>query len=254
MNLLKERISHNEIILGTMLSEVTTPNIVRMLAVGGFEFVIVDCEHGYFNFSQAAEIVGIANGIHLPIIIRIPEIRREVITKYMDMGADGLLVPMTSTRKEIKTVVEYAKYSPLGKRGISTQRPHTEYNPNGLSQYMKLANQRTIIFAQIETREGVQNINDILSLEGVDGALIGPNDMSCDCGDPGNYDTKEMQNNFATVIAASKQNGKPCGIISGNMPLLNRCRADGMTIFSCNSETGLILSGAKRTVHEFYAR
>lgn len=252
MNLLKERLSRRETVLGTMLSEITTPNIARMLAAGGFEFLIIDCEHGYFDYSQTAAIVGIANGIRLPVIVRIPEIRREVITKYMDMGADGLLAPMTGTRADIETVVRYAKYAPLGQRGISTQRPHTEYNPPALPRYMEEANRRTVIFAQIETREGVRNIDDILAAEGVDGVLVGPNDMACDCGTPGDFDTPEMRANLDAVAAAADRAGKPCGIISGKMPLLNRCRAAGMTVFSCNSEAGLILSGAKRTVREFY--
>lgn len=250
MNLLKERMAKHEYVLGTMVSEITTPNIARMLAAGGFEFIIVDCEHGYFDYSQTAAIIGIANGIHLPVIIRIPEIRREIVTKYMDMGADGLLVPMTGTKEDIEQVVYYAKYAPLGMRGISTQRAHTEYNPPKLTDYMVQANRRTIIFAQIETREGVRNIDSIVSTEGVDAVLVGPNDMACDCGTPGSFDTPEMKANLSAVIKAANRAGKPSGIISGNIPFLKSCRTQGMTIFSCNSEAGLILSGAKRVVQD----
>ena len=251
MNSLKQKLNSHDFVLGTMISEITTPNIARMLAAGGFSFIIVDCEHGYFDYSQTAAIIGIANGIHLPVIIRIPEIRRELITKYMDMGADGLLVPMTGTRKAIEQDVRYAKYQPLGERGVSTQRAHTEYNPPALSEYFVQANSRTMIFAQIETREGVRNIEEILGTEGVDAALIGPNDMACDCGTPGDFHTEEMQSNISRVIAAGQKLGKPTGIISGNIPFLKECQKAGMTVFSCNSEVGMIISGAKRIVREF---
>lgn len=253
MNLLKKQLKEGNFILGTMLSEITTPNIVRMFAAGGFNFVIIDCEHGYFDYSQVAAIVGIAKGINLPTIIRIPLISRECITKYMDMGADGLLVPMTGTKEDIKKVVDYAKYSPLGQRGISTQRAHTNYNPPPLSEYMKEANNNTIIFAQIETSEGVSNISDILSVEGVDAALVGPNDLAADLGTPGNFATEDMNNSIASVIAASKKIGKPCGIISGNIPFLKDCQGKGMTVLSCNSEVGMIISGSKKIVKEFEA-
>jgi 2-keto-3-deoxy-L-rhamnonate aldolase RhmA len=166
----------------------------------------------------------------------------------MDMGADGLLVPMTGTKEDIETVVRYAKYMPVGMRGVSTQRAHTEYNPPALSEYFASANDRTVIFAQIETCEGVANIEEILSTEGVDGALIGPNDMACDCGTPGDFHTEKMQSNIDRVIEAARRAGKPSGIISGNIPFLKECEQKGMTVFSCNSEVGMIIKGAKQIV------
>lgn len=251
MNLLKQRLNKGKFALGTMLSEITTPNIPRILAAGGFDFIIIDCEHGYFDYSQVAAIVGIANGIHLPVIIRIPEIRRECITKYMDIGADGLLVPMTGTKEDIQRVVAYAKYAPVGKRGLSTQRAHTNYNPPPLTDYMREANNRTIIFAQIESREGVTNIDEILGVEGVDAALMGPNDLASDLGTPGNFDTEEMQGSINAVITAANRIGKPCGIISSKIPFLQDCQAKGMSVLSCNSEVGMIMNSAKRIVKEF---
>ncbi len=251
MNLLKERLNKNEFVLGTMISEISSPNIPRMLQSGGFEFAILDCEHGCFDYSQASGIIGIAAGIHMPIIVRLPEIRREVITKYMDMGATGLMAPMTGCREDMEAIVRFSKYHPLGKRGISTQRAHTSYNPPPLSSYMKKANDETIIIAQLETKEGIANAEDILSVEGVDCALIGPNDLSCDLGRPGDITASEVQYCIRMAIAAAKKLNKPCGIISGSMPLLKNCREMGMTVFSCSSEIGLIISGAKGIVNQF---
>lgn len=251
MNSFKKQIQNQETVLGTMISEITTPNIARMLAAGGFSFAILDCEHGYFDYSQAAAIIGIANGIHLPLLIRIPEIRREVITRYMDMGADGLLVPMTGTPQDMETVVRYAKYPPLGMRGVSTQRAHTGYCPPPLKEYFPAANERTLLFAQIETREGVANIDQILSVPGVDAALIGPNDMACDCQTPGDFHTPFMQQNIQTVIQSGRRHGKPTGIISGKLSFLKECREQGMTIFSCGSEISMIISGARKIVKDF---
>lgn len=251
MNSLKEKISAGRIVLGTMLSEITTPNVSRMLAAGGFEYLIVDCEHGYFDYSQAAAIIGICNGIGFPVIIRIPQIGRECITKYMDMGADGLLVPMTGTAQDIRRVVEYAKYAPLGKRGISTTRAHTNYNPPPLLEYTRQANARTILFAQIETREGVGNSGEIAAIEGVDALLIGPNDLAADLGAPGDFATPEMDESIRTVIAAARKAGKQSGIIASKIPFLQQCRDKGMTLFSCGSEAGMIKSGAKAIVKQF---
>lgn len=251
MGSLKEKIKGGRTVLGTMLSELATPNVARMLSAGGFEYLIVDCEHGSFDYSQTAAIVGICNGIGFPVVIRIPQISRECITKYMDMGADGLLVPMTGTAQDIRRAVEYAKYAPLGKRGISTTRAHTNYNPPPLAEYTRQANARTVLFAQIETREGVANSAGIAAVEGVDALLVGPNDLAADLGAPGDFSTPEMDESIRAVIAAALGAGKQSGIISSGIPFLRRCREKGMTLFSCNSEAGMILLGAKSIVGAF---
>lgn len=248
---LKENLKNRNLTLGMMLSEITTPNILRIIGATNVDYVIIDCEHGYFDLSQVAALVSVANGIGLPVIIRIPEIRREVITKFMDMGADGLLVPMTNTLEDIEAVVRYSKYDPLGERGISTQRAHTGYSPPPLWEYMKESNERTIIFAQIETCQAIGNIRDILAVEGVDAALIGPNDMSCNCGNPGDYYTEKMQTNINAVIEAAELIGKPSGVIASNIPFLADCFKKGMTIFSCNSEVGILIKGIKQMTTEF---
>ena len=251
MGSLKEKIKGGRTVLGTMLSELATPNVARMLSAGGFEYLIVDCEHGSFDYSQTAAIVGICNGIGFPVVIRIPQISRECITKYMDMGADGLLVPMTGTAQDIRRAVEYAKYAPLGKRGISTTRAHTNYNPPRLSEYTRQANQRTLLFAQIETREGVGNSGEIAGVEGVDALIVGPNDLAADLGAPGDFSTPEMDESVREVIDSARRAEKRSGIIASDIPFLQRCRGKGMTVFGCGSEAGMIKAGAKNLVERF---
>jgi len=249
----RQRLHDGECVLGTMLSEVSTPNVVRILHACGFEFLLVDCEHGYFDLSQTAAIVSVCGCLGMPVIIRIPEAGRELVTKYMDMGATGLLLSMTSTPEQAKQLVKYAKYAPLGQRGISVQRAHTGYNPPPLSQYIKEANDRTVLFVQIETREGIKNIEDILSIDGIDGAMIGPNDMAGDFGCPGQIENPEVEDGISKVLSTALHLHKPCGIISSNIQLLNKWHSRGMTILSCNSEVGMMLKAGKEIVKEIAA-
>lgn len=246
----KEKLINKQHIVGTMLSEITTPNIVRILASAGFEYIIIDCEHGYFDYSQVANIVGMCNGIGLPVIIRIPTISRECITKYMDMGANGILVPMTNTSEDAKNVVKWSKYSPQGARGISTTRAHTNYNVQSLNDYMEKANINTIILVQIETKEAVKNIHEIVNVHGIDGVIVGPNDMAGDYGTPGNFNTVEMQQSIKRVIEASEKANKVSGIITSNISFIGECMKNGMTIFSCNSEVGMIIKSGKEIMME----
>lgn len=246
----KEKLISKQYIVGTMLSEITTPNIVRILASVGFEYIIIDCEHGYFDYSQVANIIGMCNGIGLPVIIRIPTITRECITKYMDMGANGILVPMTNTSEDVKNVVKWAKYYPLGRRGVSTTRAHTNYNLRSLSDYIENANKNNIILVQIETKEGVSNINEIVKVDGIDGIIVGPNDMAADYGTPGNFNTPEMESSINIVIQAAEKANKVSGIITSNTSFIEACRKKGMTIFSCNSEVGMIIKAGKDIIND----
>ena len=116
--MLKNRIEAGEIVLGTMISEFGCPNLLRIMQAGGYEFVIIDCEHGPFDYVQLSEMTALGNSIRLPVLVRAPGIDRGFITKVLDMGADGFLIPMVNTPEEAEKLVEYAKYAPLGKRGI----------------------------------------------------------------------------------------------------------------------------------------
>lgn len=142
--MLKQKILNDEIkSLGTAISEFGCPNILRIMKTGGFEFVIIDGEHNLFDMTQFASMVALGNSIGLEVLIRIPGIDRGLITKLLDMGADGFLIPMVNTAEEAKLLVQYSKYAPIGKRGISTTRAHTNYQPPELSEYMEQANKRT---------------------------------------------------------------------------------------------------------------
>ncbi len=250
MNGLKELLARQQPVMGAFLSEVPLPNLLRVMKAGGLDYVIVDCEHGYFDYAQLAAV---ANGIGLPLIVRIPGISREPIQKYLDAGADGLLAPMVETAQQARRLVQLAKYLPLGARGISTMRPHSEYNPGRLADYLEKANRHTLLLVQIETALGVANAQEIAAVEGLDALLVGPNDLAANLQTPGNFGTPQMQAALKTVAEAALAAQKPSGIISSNMGFLADCRRLGMSIFSCNSEVGLLHQAVKSMMQEFRA-
>ena len=205
---MKQEIRGGQEVTGVFLSEIAAPNLLRLMQASGLDYVIVDCEHGYFDYSQVAALAAVGNGIHFPVIVRIPSVARDCIQKYLDAGVDGLLVPMLETKEQARMLVRYGKYAPEGKRGISTMRPHSNYNPGSLQEYTSAANGRIMLFAQIETKKGVDNIGDIVSVPGLDGIFIGPNDLACDLGTMGDFSTPAMERCISTVIEESKKAGR----------------------------------------------
>ena len=237
--------------LGVMLSEFANPNIVRVLAKGGYEFIIIDDEHGYFDLSQVAAIVALAESRGIPIMVRIPGVTRDYITKILDMGAEGILVPMVNTPEQAKEIVRYAKYAPLGKRGVSTTRAHTDYDPPALEEYFREANKRTLIAVQFETQEAISNLEEIASVEGIDALFIGPNDLACDMGIPGKVADPKILDAVAKVTEYGNRLGKPTGIITSNTKLIEGCIERGVQFFSYGSELDLLKAAAKERTRKF---
>lgn len=250
--MLKDRIEAGEVVLGTMISEFGCSNLVRIMQAGGYEFAIIDCEHGPFDYTQLSEMIALGNSIQFPVLVRAPGIDRGFITKVLDMGAEGFLIPMVNTPEDAERLVEYAKYAPVGKRGISTTRAHTNYHPPRLKDYMETANHRTILLVQIETKEAVSNVEDIAMVQGIDALIVGPSDLSSDLGVAGDLNNPVLRKCIEKVAEAAAARGKHCGTVASNLSYLQMCRETGMNIFSMGSELGMLLKGASDNVSRFW--
>ena len=241
---LKERLRNGEQVLGTMVTTFASPDIAKILQVCGFDFLIVDCEHGSFTTREVANIIAVARGIGMPALVRIPEMRREHALKFMEMGASGLLLPNTESAEQAKMLVDCTKYAPLGHRGVSLSRPHTDFKKVSGATYMPQANDETILMCQIESRKGVENVEEIIAVEGIDVAFIGPNDMTQDYGILGQFDHPEIVAAFQRIVAAAEANGKWAGAHFGGAAPLKPWLKKGMQINMWNSDNGLLALGA----------
>ena len=241
---LKERLRNGEQVLGTMVTTFASPDIAKILQVCGFDFLIVDCEHGSFTTREVANIIAVARGIGMPALVRIPEMRREHALKFMEMGASGLLLPNTESAEQAKMLVDCTKYAPLGHRGVSLSRPHTDFKKVSGATYMPQANDETILMCQIESRKGVENVEEIIAVEGIDVAFIGPNDMTQDYGILGQFEHPEIVAAFERIMAAAQANGKWAGAHFGGAAPLKPWLKKGMQINMWNSDNGLLALGA----------
>ncbi|GGH79993.1 2-dehydro-3-deoxyglucarate aldolase/4-hydroxy-2-oxoheptanedioate aldolase [Pullulanibacillus pueri] len=243
MSILKN-LKDSSSVYGTMLSEVNNVNIPRIFKEVGFDFYIIDCEHGYFNYNEVASLITVSKLLNLVVIVRIPKIDRECILKFLDMGADALLIPMVSSLDELKLIVDYSMYPPIGKRGVSTLRSHTNYKRIHLPEYMEMANKTISLLIQIETREGLNHINELASHPFIDGIIVGPNDLSVDLGIPGDYDNQHIKDAIQLVSQTAIKYNKWSGVISSNKKLLSQSKEIGMKFFSWSSELGMIKQSA----------
>ncbi len=246
--LLRKRLADGETVIGIMLSEMYVPNIARLLAGCGYDYLLVDCEHGYFDMSQVANLIAVAEGAGLPVMVRVTQPSRTNITKYLDMGAQGILLSDVVCRADAERLATLCRYAPEGDRGVSTFRAHTGYASGNIQALMRKANERMLVICQIESPHTVAHIDDITSIPGVDGVLIGPNDLSQHMGIFGQYDHPDMTEALRRIAASARMYGKWSGIITTNAGLLGTCHQLGMTCFCVGSELNAIYSGAAQAL------
>ena len=241
---LEKMADQNKVKSGTMLSEIRFANFPIIAKNSGLDFIILDNEHGCFDYSDISALVLTAKLIDMDVIVRIGDSSRAHITKLADMGVSAFLLPMTNCKEDIQQVVDYAKYTPVGKRGVSTTRAHTLYNPPKLTEYMKSANEKMKIYAQIETKMGVENIKSILGVDGVEGLFIGPNDLSVDMNCIS--DKGAVCDAIKIIAKAANEANKPFGIITGDIELI-RCSLDNnASMISMGSELNMMINGCKK--------
>lgn len=202
---------------GHFVVEFATPGIGHILKSAGCDFVLFDLEHSGFHFETVKSVVRYFEAAQLPAIIRVPSRDYQHIARAMDMGAEGLMVPMVGTVAEAKDIVRSMKYHPAGGRGVALQVSHDRYRPGSVADKFAAANRRSTLFCQIETAEGVENADAMAAIDGVDALWVGHFDLSVSLGIPGQFEHPEFKRAIERTIAACRKHGKALGRLVPNV-------------------------------------
>lgn len=185
------------------------PSITEIFTASGIDFVGIDMEHSTISQEQAQRIIAAAHAGGVACLPRVASHNGEQIKRLLDSGADGVIVPMVSTRAEVERIVEWCKYPPVGKRSYGIARAQA-YGFE-FEKYAATWNRSSIIIIQIESIKGVEAVEDLLTNEAIDGAMIGPYDLSGSLGIPGQLSDPRVSEACARVIEACCRLGKACG-------------------------------------------
>ena len=247
---IKERLRKGELMVGTMISELRNPNIAYMLAQCGFNFFIIDNEHGAFNPETVSDMIAAARGAQIAPIVRIPEIRRETILKPLDSGAAGLLIPQVETAEQAEEIIFHAKYPPLGNRGTALRRAHSYYRRVHAGSYLQQANDETLIVVQAESPRAVENLEAIVSTAGIDAVLTGPFDLSVSLGIPGEVNHPLEVQTIGKILKICQKKKIIAGIHMFELPLIKRWVKKGMRFVSYSSDVTFLADAARAGVAE----
>ena len=210
---LKRLLASDKLKAGHSLFEFSTPGIGQILGAAGIDFVFVDMEHSGFGITELKQLITSLRAANLPSLVRPPSKSYHHIARVLDVGADGLLLPMVATADEARQIVLNANYPPLGQRGIALGIAHDGYHPQTPHKALQSANRRIGIAALIETVEGVQNVDEIAAVDGVDCIWLGHFDLSASLGIPGEFDHPDFQQSERKIRKAARKHGKALGFL-----------------------------------------
>ena len=213
---LKKQITDLNNIRGAMIFEFFSPGIPIILKNAGCQFIIFDMEHGGLSLEQFKTLAIISNANEIAPLIRIPEVNYNYVARALDLGAAGIMAPMVNTQEEALKIVQSSKYPPNGIRGAGFGFAHDNYkNENPLS-YINKVNNNLINIIQIESKQALENIEEIAAIDGVDCIWVGHFDLTNFLGIPGQFNSDIYLNSINKVVAAAKLNKKSLGIMVNN--------------------------------------
>jgi 2-dehydro-3-deoxyglucarate aldolase len=205
---LKDKLKNNQLTLGSWIT-IGHPSVIDIMASAGFEWLVIDMEHTSIDLTVAHNLIATIQANNMKALVRVSKNEEVIIKRVLDMGADGIVVPMVKSKQDALEAIDYAKYPPVGKRGVGLFRAQ-KYGL-GFDEYKKWVNDELVIIAQIEHFEAVNNIEEIITTDGIDGVIIGPYDLSGSMGFPGEYHRDDVKDAIAKVLEACKTNRVPSG-------------------------------------------
>ncbi|MBK97396.1 MAG: 2,4-dihydroxyhept-2-ene-1,7-dioic acid aldolase [Balneola sp.] len=208
MNQLKKKLKNKELSIGTWVN-IGHQSVIEVLGMAGFDWVTLDIEHSPMSLETIQNLLGHIRATGMEGLVRVSKNEEVIIKRVMDAGADGIIVPMVNSEEDAKKAVNFVRYPPHGKRGVGLSRAQ-KYG-YGFSEYKEWTNNNSCVIAQIEHIQGVNNLEAILTVNGIDGIIIGPYDLSASMGYPGEYERDEVKEALRSVVEMVKKSDKSLG-------------------------------------------
>jgi len=244
-NPLRLKLLAGEKIYGTMAQDSRSPSISLIMEQAGCDFLFFDMEHGPNDFGVVADMVRVARLTKVVPLVRVPDDQYHLMARILDTGAMGVMVPRIETREQVERIIENTHFPPVGVRGCSVPKGHNNYRPQDLWEFTEQANREVMIILQIEREKAISNIDDLLSVEGVDAVVMGPNDLCLSMGVREKDYLSALEPEIQTVLDAAKRHQIPCGIHIGNLEWLMEWQKRGMQIIAYSDDIVFLKNGAK---------
>jgi 2-keto-3-deoxy-L-rhamnonate aldolase RhmA len=253
VNRVKKNLREGGVAIGTMVATVRSPQVVPMLAAGGWDFYIIDAEHNQFGWETITDFMTVSRYEEIIPMVRVADPIYHLLARTLDLGAQGLICPRVETREQVEQIIQCTKYFPLGERGAAVSGVHSGFRDVNPSTYLDWANQETLIVIQPETKKSIDNIESLVSVKGVDAVFIGPFDLSKTLGIAGQTKHPLMVECFDRVIAACNKHGVAPGVHLMDVSHAKEWIQKGMRFVGVKSDARYLMESMSAATQELKA-
>ena len=235
-NRFREVRAEGKVPVGHMVLEFGTRGIAKLLDAAGVDFAIIDTEHSAFSTADLADLMAWFKATPIAPFVRIPQVDYHFIARTLDLGALGIMIPNVKTGAEARAIVDAAKYLPLGKRGCIFGNAQNDFKAVKPAEFMPYANENTTIICQIESVEGLENLEAIASTPGVDVLWVGHFDLTNSQGIPGQFQHTQFLDAMKLVVDTCRKYGLGAGIQPGSLAQAQEWMDMGFDVISYSGD------------------
>ena len=244
-NPVKRTIASGGVSLGTMAFEFNTTGLARLAAGAGAEFVVFDQEHTGWSVETIRMLVATSGATDMVPMVRVPTTQYHLIARVLDVGARGIMVPMVESVEQARSIVQSAKYPPVGRRGAAFGVAHDDYAGGDVGEKIRSANAEILLIAQIETVSGVECVEQMAAVDGIDVLWIGHFDLTNSMGIPAQFDHPRYLEAVRRVVAACQAQGKAAGIMAGSVADARAALEQGFRIVAYSGDLWIYQQGLR---------
>ena len=234
--------------IGTMIFEFNTPGIGRIAARAGAEFIVFDMEHTGWSIETIRMFMATTRAADTVPLVRVPATQYHLLSRPLDVGAMGLMVPMVESEEQARLIVRSARYPPDGARGAAFAIAHDDYEGGDIVTKMRSANEELLLIAQIETVAGVERADRIAAVEGIDVLWIGHFDLTASLGIPGQFTHPDYLRAVERVLAACDRHGKTPGIMAADVDVARSLLHQGFRAVAYSGDLWIYGQGLKQGI------
>lgn len=249
-NRFKQRLAEGKVPVGHMVLELGVRSLPRMLENAGLDFVLIDTEHSAFSTSEIADLVAWFRATDIAVFVRVPQVQYHWIARTLDLGAMGIMVPNVKNAAEVKAIVDAAKYAPLGQRGVIMGNANTDFQTLAPADFLVEANRNTTIICQIESVEGIENLEAIATTPGVDVLWVGHFDLTQSMGIPGQFHHARFLEAMQTVADTARRHKLGAGVQPGSLTQAEEWMKIGYNVISYSGDYAVYTAALTHAVTE----
>jgi 2-keto-3-deoxy-L-rhamnonate aldolase RhmA len=215
-NPVKTRLANGGTAFGTMVMEFFVPSLPQIVRAAGADFALFDMEHTGVGIETIKAQLSACRGIGLTAFVRVPTLQQHFISRCLDIGAMGIMVPMVESADQARQFVAATRYPPVGRRGSAFVIAHDDYEAGPVAEKIAVANARTMVIALVETPAGIAAVDEIAAVEGVDVVWLGHFDLTNFMGIPGQFQHPDYLRAVDRLVAAAMRNKKAAGVMAAD--------------------------------------